>query len=164
MALLPRPFPLPAMRWRRLLTWLPLLLAGCVSYDYVPPTTDAGRQCVATCEVATQTCAAGARQANATNNSSSQIARSTALAACLGTARNDHDRKKCRERNGDWGGGGGFGGGGDGFSFHRSWNFGSGGGGDFGPMGGMGDGGGDCQPAYDRCFQTCGGQIIERRQ
>lgn len=122
----------PLWRWY-CLALLVLLLNACSTFDYIPPTTDAGKQCVATCEVATQTCQAGARQAGALAKSLCESNKSNQLALCLSDAKTDDKRKSCQKRAKEYCGHGG--------AYGAS---------------------GDCSASYDRCFTTCGGQIIER--
>ncbi len=38
---------------------LALLAGACTSYQYVPPASEAGRQCVTTCDTNRQICVAG---------------------------------------------------------------------------------------------------------
>ena len=86
------PFLIPAAR-RALLA---IALAGCTTYDYVPPASEAGRQCLATCEVARQTCRAGVSQTGAQQAATTELARSNQLATCLAGATSADDRKACQ--------------------------------------------------------------------
>lgn len=115
-----------------------LLLAACSTFDYIPPATDAGKQCVATCEVASQTCQAGVRQAKALQNAMCESQKSNELTNCLSDAKSREQRKDCKERATSKCG------------FGNSMHLGFG-------------GGNDCSGTYDRCFTNCGGEIIERR-
>lgn len=78
-----------------------LLMAGCVSYDYLPPTSDAGRQCIATCATAKQTCEAGKAQATAMERNTCQMNENYQLSQCLADANDDKAKKKCREAVGN---------------------------------------------------------------
>ena len=70
-------------------------LAGCASYDYIPPKTESGRQCVATCETAKQTCLASAKQTAATKEAACQSRESNRLAICLAIAKDQAAKEKC---------------------------------------------------------------------
>ncbi|KAB8173324.1 hypothetical protein FKV24_014295 [Lysobacter maris] len=74
-----------------------LLAAGCVSYDYLPPGSDAGRQCIATCATAKQTCEAGKAQTTAMERNTCQMSENNRLTQCLTGAGDDKAKKKCRE-------------------------------------------------------------------
>ena len=86
------PFLIPAAR--RCAALLAIALAGCTTYDYVPP-AEAGRQC-ATCEVARQTCRAGVSQTGAQQAAPTELARSNQLVTCLAGATSADDRKACQ--------------------------------------------------------------------
>lgn len=122
---------LPSRRCFTLVLLL-LLLNACSTFDYVPPTTDAGKQCVATCEVASQTCHAGELQASSMQRSMCESNKTSQLALCLSDAKTDDKRKDCRQQAKSE------------CAYSVPYGVGS------------------CSASYDRCFTTCGGKIIER--
>lgn len=81
----------------RLLSCLGLVLiqAACASYQYIPPATDTGRQCVATCELGQQSCMANAQQTAASASHSCEMNRAYALDRCLDHASSQADRQSC---------------------------------------------------------------------
>lgn len=84
----------------RLLAWLlPLLLLGaCTSYRYIPPTTDAGRQCVVSCETNRQICISGKEQVAASQAQACELRRANQLNACLATAFTPQLRAQCGKK------------------------------------------------------------------
>lgn len=72
-----------------------VLFAACTTYEYIPPTSDAGRQCVASCENARQVCIAGSHQTAATNKASCETRETNRLALCLAAARDQAARDQC---------------------------------------------------------------------
>lgn len=130
------PFLIPAAR--RCAALLAIALAGCTTYDYVPPASEAGRQCLATCEVARQTCRAGVSQTGAQQAATTELARSNQLVTCLAGATSADDRKACQR------------GANNGVLLNTQQHS--------QPIGEL-----QCSSTYDQCFTNCGGQIIERR-
>lgn len=117
--------------WPRLslsLVLLATLLGGCASYQYIPPATESGRQCVATCETAKQTCSAGAKQVAASKEMACESRASNSVAICLATAKDQAAKEQCNKSR---------------------------------PYCGQVSGEAQCNTSYDRCFTTCGGQIVE---
>lgn len=76
---------------------LTLIQAACVNYQYIPPTTDAGRQCVAACDAPQQACIADHRQRAENRVRSCQMERSFRLDQCLASAGSDKDRQNCAQ-------------------------------------------------------------------
>jgi hypothetical protein len=72
-------------------------LSACTTTDYIPPPTDDGRQCIASCEAATQACQATEQQANATQKALCESKQSGHLVGCLSSAKTDEARKECRK-------------------------------------------------------------------
>ena len=97
-----------------------------------------GRQCLATCEVARQTCRAGVSQTGAQQAATTELARSNQLATCLAGATSADDRKACQR------------GANNGVLLNTQQHS--------QPIGEL-----QCSSTYDQCFTNCGGQIIERR-
>ncbi|MDF3882051.1 hypothetical protein ACU4GI_10445 [Cupriavidus basilensis] len=77
---------------------LAVLAAGCTSYKYVPPKSDAGRQCVTTCETNKQICITGKEQVAAVKEQACETRRANTLATCLATAANDKGKEQCTKR------------------------------------------------------------------
>lgn len=127
--------PLSKLHWSLALS---MLLFGCSTFEYIPPDTDAGRQCLATCEVATQTCQAGDRQAKALQGAMCESQKSNELTNCLKDAKTKDKREDCKDRAAAK----------CGFGNSMQYSYGN---------------GSNCSVTYDRCFQTCGGQIIEHK-
>lgn len=73
-----------------------LLFSACTTYEYIPPASDSGRQCVATCEISKQTCESGEKQAAASRESACETRESNKLAICLATAKDQSAKEKCR--------------------------------------------------------------------
>ena len=76
---------------------LALLAGACTSYQYVPPASEAGRQCVATCDTNRQICVAGKEQAAASQNQACETRRAVQLASCLATALTLEARNYCNK-------------------------------------------------------------------
>ena len=76
---------------------LALIQAACASYQYIPPTTDAGRQCVATCEIGQQSCMANAQRAAESASHTCEMNRAYALDRCLDGASSQADRQSCNK-------------------------------------------------------------------
>lgn len=74
---------------------LSLIQAACVSYQYVPPATEAGLQCVTTCQVAQQNCVAAANGNAAREAENCEIERSHTEQLCLVRAKSDMERQSC---------------------------------------------------------------------
>jgi len=72
-----------------------VLMVGCTSYRYIPPNTDAGRQCVTTCETNKQICITGKEQVAAAKEQACETRRTNQLATCLAIATNDKSREQC---------------------------------------------------------------------
>lgn len=70
-------------------------LSACTTFEFIPPNSDAGRQCVATCETALKTCEAGAKQAAATKEAACESRESNVLALCLALASDKPAKEKC---------------------------------------------------------------------
>lgn len=81
----------------RLLGCLSLILvqAACVNYQYIPPATVAGQQCVAACDAPQQACIVAARQRTYNEVRSCQMERSYRLNLCLANAGSDAERQDC---------------------------------------------------------------------
>lgn len=77
-----------------------MLISGCTSiqYQYIPPTTDAGRQCVTTCDTNRQICIAGKEQVAETRNEACENRNSNSRIVCLATARTDAERQACTNK------------------------------------------------------------------
>lgn len=71
------------------------LLSACTTYQYIPPTSDAGRQCVATCDISQQTCESGEKQTAANRESACETRESNNLAICLASAKDQGAKEKC---------------------------------------------------------------------
>ena len=74
-----------------------LLAGACTSYQYVPPASEAGRQCVTTCDTNRQICIAGKEQAAASQNQACETRRAVQLASCLATALTPEARNYCNK-------------------------------------------------------------------
>lgn len=74
-----------------------LMAGACTSYQYVPPASDAGRQCVATCDTNRQICIAGKEQAAASQNQACETRRAAQLAGCLAVALTPEARAYCHK-------------------------------------------------------------------
>ncbi|WP_145985542.1 hypothetical protein [Marilutibacter maris] len=76
---------------------LPCLpLAACTTYDYLPPVSDAGRECAAICTHAKQVCEAGKAEAEAVARSDCQAGSDYLLSECLADAEDDDEKGACR--------------------------------------------------------------------
>lgn len=76
---------------------LVFLVSACTSYQYVPPASEAGRQCVTTCDTNRQICIAGREQAAASQNQACETRRAVQLASCLATAFTPEARNYCNK-------------------------------------------------------------------
>ncbi|SFR94715.1 hypothetical protein SAMN05216570_1037 [Dyella sp. OK004] len=81
----------------RLLGCLGLILAqaACTTYQYVPPTTETGRQCVMTCETGHQACVGDAQYSADRRARSCEVDRSITLKKCLERASSDAEARTC---------------------------------------------------------------------
>jgi hypothetical protein len=75
-----------------------LALAGCTTYSYIPPTSDAGRQCVMTCATTREVCVSAAEQLAATQRQTCEARASSKLTNCLLAANNEAEKKACAGR------------------------------------------------------------------
>lgn len=75
-----------------------MLAAGCTSYKYIPPQSNAGRQCVTTCATNKQICISGKEQVAAAKEQACEARRANVLATCLASASNDTGKEQCAKR------------------------------------------------------------------
>lgn len=76
---------------------LTLLVSACTSYQYVPPPTEAGRQCVTSCDTNRQICIAGKEQAAASQSQGCEMRRAVQLSNCLSVALTPQARAYCNK-------------------------------------------------------------------
>lgn len=82
---------------RAALLVMALLVSACTSLQYIPPASDAGKQCVTTCDTNRQICISGQQQLAAGQNQSCEIRRATQLATCLSMAGTPQARAYCEK-------------------------------------------------------------------
>lgn len=74
---------------------LALLAGACTSYKYIPPASEAGRQCVVACATNQQICISGKEQLAASQMQICEMRRATYLSTCLSTAVTPQARDYC---------------------------------------------------------------------
>ena len=86
--------------FRHALMAVPMLLAlgACTTYEYVPPSSDAGRACAAQCEQPRQSCIASAQDRAEAGAKECRQTRAFTLALCLAGANDKAQKEKCHER------------------------------------------------------------------
>ncbi|UQV44516.1 hypothetical protein KIV45_22270 [Janthinobacterium lividum] len=75
-----------------------ITLAGCTSYRFIPPDSDAGRQCVTSCGTNQQICIAGKEQVAAAQAQACEMRNVSTVSICLAVAKTDADRELCSKK------------------------------------------------------------------
>ncbi|MEF2268003.1 hypothetical protein V3C40_14585 [Janthinobacterium sp. LS2A] len=75
-----------------------ITLASCTSYRYIPPDSDAGRQCVTSCGTNQQICIAGKEQIAASQAQACEMRNTSTVSICLAVAKTDADRELCAKK------------------------------------------------------------------
>ena len=76
---------------------LALMASACTSYKYIPPATEAGRQCVTTCETNQQICISGKEQVAASQTQACEMRRTMQLSNCMVNALTPQARAYCNK-------------------------------------------------------------------
>lgn len=86
---------------RQVLTAAALLLtlSACTTYEYLPPTTDAGRACASQCEQPRESCISSAQDRAEAKAKECRQTRTFTLALCLAGASDKAQKDKCHERS-----------------------------------------------------------------
>lgn len=79
-------------------TSLLLSLGACTTYEYVPPSTAAGRACAAQCEQPRASCVSSAQDRAEAEAKDCRQTRTFTLALCLAGANDKAQKEKCHER------------------------------------------------------------------
>lgn len=76
------------------------LLNGCstTSYEFVPPTTEAGRMCTAQCAIAKESCLGDAEAQGVRNKATCEQLSSQEYTSCLINANNAEQKKACQKK------------------------------------------------------------------